>query len=66
MIYEKDDLIYDYEGYAVAAPELEEGEYIIGLARQEDCVTVQITSIYGQEGNRREIEIRLEQRRKHV
>ncbi len=66
LIYEKDDLIYDYEGYAVAAPELEEGEYIIGLARQEDCVTVQITSIYGQEGNRREIEIRLEQRRKHV
>lgn len=66
LIYEKDDLIYDYEGYVVAAPELEEGEYIVGLARQEDCVTVQITSIYGQEGNRREIEIRLEQRRKHV
>lgn len=66
LIYSRDNLIYNYEEDIVAAPELEDTEYIVGLARQGESVTVWITSADGQEGNRRELDIPLGQRRKHV
>lgn len=66
LIYERNNRIYDYEGYVVAVPELEEGEYLTGLIRQGDSITAYITSIYEEEGNRRELALRVEQRRRHI